>query len=126
MAKTSETKGTPDTGAVKWEDPPSGGARATPNNAQYAPAAAALRTNENRWGLVADGLKSRSAGWSLAKRIKDQKPPFESADGAAFEAVTRRMGDTDTFGVYARYVPATLLDSPPADVVQGEAPPAAE
>jgi hypothetical protein len=64
--------------------------------AQYSAIAAALRKRPGKWALVAEGLKTGTAG-SLGYRIRTGHGPF--APVASFEA--RVVGAAK---LYARYV----------------------
>lgn len=83
-------------GVVRWEDPPPHG-----NRSQWQPVAEALRERPGEWALIAEGLKSGSAG-AMSNAIKVGRFSCWRPAGT-FESRTSARGDGLT-DLYARYV----------------------
>ncbi|RKR92848.1 hypothetical protein BDK92_7330 [Micromonospora pisi] len=89
------------TTVLRWEDPPSA---AQTKEARWAPIAAELRANPNRWACIHEGDSTEASG--LVAYIKKGAGPF--APAGEFEVCSRSQprvqGSPIRVGVYARFL----------------------
>jgi hypothetical protein len=86
---------------IRWEEPPKKHGNASASRpSKYSAAAEALRARPGEWAVVAEDMRSGSAG-SLANRIRTGAGPF----GPAKQFEAKSVGPVGgSVRVYARYV----------------------